>query len=124
VRGGQGYTLARDILESGRALAKMDAIIDMQGRRHTPPEAGVLQKAVNAPENGTVSAIDNLQIARIARLAGAPMDSGAGVDLLKKIGDPVEKGEALYMIHAHFDADFNFAQQAASASSGYSIRAR
>jgi thymidine phosphorylase len=121
VRGGQGYTLARDILESGRALAKMNAIIDMQGRRHAQPEAGVLQEAVTAPTDGTVSAIDNLQIARIARLAGAPMDSGAGVDLLKKIGDPVAKGEALYLIHAHFDADFNFARQAAAASSGYSI---
>ena len=33
VRGGQGYTLARDILESGRALEKMRAIIAAQGER-------------------------------------------------------------------------------------------
>ena len=32
VRGGQGYFIARDILDSGRALAKMEAIIDAQGR--------------------------------------------------------------------------------------------
>jgi thymidine phosphorylase len=33
VRGGDGWRIARDILESGRALAQMDAIIDAQGRR-------------------------------------------------------------------------------------------
>jgi thymidine phosphorylase len=121
VRGGQGYALARDILESGRALDKMNAIIDLQGRRHESPEIGALHKAVIAPHSGTVTAIDNLQIARIARLAGAPMDSGAGVDLLKKIGDRVEAEEPLYLIHAHFDADFNFAQDAAAASSGYAL---
>jgi thymidine phosphorylase len=50
----------------------MDAIIDMQGRRQTAPEIGTLREPVTAPRDGTVSAIDNLQIARIARLAGAP----------------------------------------------------
>jgi thymidine phosphorylase len=121
VRGGQGYTLARDILESGRALKKMEAIIEMQGRRQTAPEIGTLREPVTAPRDGTVSAIDNLQIARIARLAGAPMDSGAGVDLRKKIGDPVTAGEPLYMIHAHFGSDFNFAREAAARSSGYTL---
>jgi thymidine phosphorylase len=120
VRGGQGYTLARDILESGRALDKMNAIIDMQGRRH-PTEVGVLQETVCAPVNGRVDAIDNVQIARIARLAGAPMDSGAGVDLLKKIGDSVVTGEPLYRIHAHFDADFRFAREAANEKHGYTV---
>ena len=33
VRGGDGWRIARDILESGRALAQMEAIIDAQGRR-------------------------------------------------------------------------------------------
>jgi len=33
VRGGSGYAIARDILDSGRALARMHAIIDAQGRR-------------------------------------------------------------------------------------------
>jgi thymidine phosphorylase len=121
VRGGQGYTLARDILESGRALDKMNAIIDMQGRRRHPPEIGVLKESVTAVQSGRVESIDNLQIARIARLAGAPMDSGAGVDLLRKIGDPVAAGEPLYTIHAHFDADFRFAREAAAQSSGYTV---
>jgi thymidine phosphorylase len=33
VRGGQGYAIARDILESGRALEKMNALIKAQGSK-------------------------------------------------------------------------------------------
>lgn len=32
VRGGDGFAIARDILESGRALAKMDDIVRAQGQ--------------------------------------------------------------------------------------------
>ncbi len=42
VRGGDGFAIARDILDSGRALAKMDAIIRAQGVRpfdHNAPAA-------------------------------------------------------------------------------------
>ncbi len=119
VRGGYGYSIARDILESGRALAKMNAIIEAQGRQTQTFVPGGLTCEVAAPENGFVTDIDNLQIARIARLAGAPMDKGAGVDLLKKIGDRVERGEPLYRIHADFPADFRFACTLAEQNIGY-----
>ncbi|MEE4361636.1 MAG: thymidine phosphorylase family protein, partial [Pseudomonadales bacterium] len=67
VRGGQGYTLARDILESGRALDKMRAIIDAQGINPNPPSLGRLCRTVKASSSGVIAAIDNLQLARIAR---------------------------------------------------------
>ena len=121
VRGGQGYAIARDILDSGRALAKMQAIIRAQGIKPDTPEPGKLQKAVLAGASGTVTEIDNLQMARIARLAGAPMDPGAGVDLHRKLGEEVKQGDLLYTIHAAFDADFRFACEAAEMESGYRI---
>jgi thymidine phosphorylase len=121
VRGGQGYTLARDILESGRALDKLNAIIDAQGRNSVRPEPGRLQRTLDSPKAGRVAAIDNQQMARIARLAGAPMDKGAGVDLLVKVGDPVQKGEPLYAIHAEIEADFAFATETAEQDSGFRI---
>ena len=68
-----------------------------------------------------VTGIDNFQMARIARLAGAPMDKGAGVDLLKRVGDKVETGEPLYRIHAEFPADFQFARSLAAQELGFSI---
>jgi thymidine phosphorylase len=121
VRGGQGYILARDILESGRALEKMQAIIEAQGVSEASREPGRLRKTVDADRDAKVAAIDNRQMARIARLAGAPMDKGAGVDLYKKVGDSVERGEALYAIHAEFDADFAFAREAAAQNSGFTL---
>jgi thymidine phosphorylase len=76
---------------------------------------------VPAPADGMVLGIDNLQIARIARLAGAPLDKGAGVDLLRKQGEAVQQGESLYAIHAEFPADFRFARALAGRDSGYRI---
>ena len=57
----------------------------------------------------------------IARLAGSPMDQGAGVDLHKKVGDKVSVGEALYTVHAEIMADFNFAKAANEKNDGYQI---
>jgi thymidine phosphorylase len=121
VRGGQGYTLARDILESGRALEKMRAIIAAQGPSETPADTGHLSKVIKAERNGRVVAIDNLRMARLARLAGAPMDAGAGVDLFKKLGDTVKRGEPLYAIYADFNADFEFSLEAASQDKGFTL---
>ena len=121
VRGGGGYAIARDILDSGRALAKMEAIIDAQGRRAGPNHLGRLRHDVAAARGGAVTAIDNLQLAHIARLAGAPMDKGAGVDLHHKLGDTVQAGEPLYSIHAEFNADFQFARESAERDCGFTV---
>ncbi|MES2974814.1 MAG: thymidine phosphorylase family protein [Pseudomonadota bacterium] len=124
VRGGDGFAIARDILDSGRALARMNAIITAQGARgfdHAHPQLGPLTHEVTAQAGGVVTGIDNLQIARIARLAGAPKVKGAGVDLLRKLGDAVAPGEALYRIHAEFPSDLAFACGLSDRSAGYSI---
>ncbi|GAV19102.1 AMP phosphorylase [Mariprofundus micogutta] len=121
VRGGEGYAIARDILETGRAMARMQSIIASQGVNEKPPVLGELIMEVAAPEAGFVTEIDNLQMARIARMAGAPMDKGSGVDLLKKMGDKVEAGEILYRIHAEFPADFDFAVELSKKDIGFSI---
>jgi len=120
VRGGQGYAIARDILDSGRALQRMNDIIDVQGRR-TPNPLGTLSFDVKSKKGGVVTEIDNLLLARIARLAGAPMDKGAGVDLFKKLGDPVEAGDILYRVYAEFPPDLHFAQEQCAKGDGYCI---
>lgn len=122
VRGGYGYAIARDILDSGRALGKMNGIIESQGRQLLHPAPGPLTYEVTADQNGIVTGIDNFLLARLARMAGAPMDKGAGVDLFKKLGDAVEKGEPLYRVYAEFNADFNFARALTKErGNGYSI---
>ncbi len=124
IRGGDGFAIARDILDSGRALARMNAIIAAQGSQAFDPDhpaLGPLTFEVRAVAAGVVTGIDNLQIARIARLAGAPKVRGAGLDLLRKLGDPVKPGDSLYRVHAGFGADLAFARQASERASGYTI---
>ncbi len=126
VRGGDGFAIARDILDSGRALTKMNAIIDAQGRKPFDckhPPLGLLTFEVHAAKAGVVTDIDNLQLARIARLAGAPKVAGAGIDLFRKLGDAVAAGELLYRVHASFQSDLGFARQACAKSSGYTLGA-
>ena len=121
VRGGQGYLVARDILDSGRALDKFNRIVEAQGRNPLSPSIGRLRQDIVASAGGKVVAINNIQVARIARLAGAPMDQGAGIDLYKKLGDEVREAEPLYSIYSEFNADFEFARQAARLENGYQI---
>lgn len=121
VRGGYGYAIARDILDSGRALKKMEDIIQAQGARKQQQKPGHLTHEVRAEQDGVVTQIDNYLLAKLARLAGAPMDMGAGIDLLKKLGDEVSKGEPLYRIHAQYQSDFNFARNLSEQQSGYII---
>ena len=121
VRGGQGYAIARDILESGRANAKMNALIQAQGAKIVDLRPGSLCHEVIACCDGVITSIDNFQMAKIARLAGAPMMKKAGVDLLKKLGSPVKEGDILYRIYAEFPADFKFSQDLAGQNNGYTI---
>ena len=121
VRGGQGYAIAREILESGRALQKMDRIIKAQGEKTTRTPLGRLSFTVVAEAAGVVIAIDNFFLARLARLAGAPISSGAGVDLERKLGDRVAPGDVLYRVYAEFPSNHEFARDFVSRGHGYTL---
>jgi thymidine phosphorylase len=121
VRGGDGEALARDIVESGRALSKMESLIDRQGRRLEPPPLGRHHCEIVAPVAGIVEAIDNLRLARAARYAGAPQSAGAGLDLLARIGDTVAAGAPLYRLYADYPSEFDFARRWCESDSGYRI---
>jgi thymidine phosphorylase len=102
----------------------MTAIIEAQGSRgfdwRQPPLARLTHE-VAAATSGVVTAIDCERLSRIARLAGAPKAAGAGVDLLRKIGDPVASAEPLYRIHAETPSELQFAREVATRASGYTI---
>ncbi len=124
VRGGDGFAIARDILDSGRALASMNAIIKAQGAKvfnHNQPKLGALTFEVCADAQGVVTSIDNFHFARVARFAGAPKVQSAGVDLMKKLGDAVAVGDVLYRVHADFPSDLEFARQLTQKFSGFTI---
>ncbi len=121
LKGGSGYAKAEQLLNSGEALQTMEKIIEAQGKNEAMC-AGELTHDILAKEDGVISGIDCYRLARIARLAGAPMDKGAGIDLFKKIGDAVTKGDAIYRIHACFETDFAFTTKFANEGDGYTIR--
>lgn len=105
---GHGASHAFDLLTSGRAWRKFVAICEAQGGLRTPPES-VVQHVVTASASGTVADIDNRRLARLAKLAGAPGQPAAGLDLHVRIGTPVTAGEPIYTIHANAAGELDYA---------------
>jgi thymidine phosphorylase len=123
LRGGKGYERAKDLLESGAALRQMQKIMDAQGRSPCATDLGTLTYDVLADRTGSVEAIDCLRLNRLARTAGAPLDKGAGIRILKKLGGWVAQGEPLYRIYGQHASEFELAVAACRASSGYIVEA-
>lgn len=121
LEGGRGFARALEILSSGQALAAMERLIDAQGRNTHKLAPGQFHHDIRAPRAGTVRAIDCERMARIARQAGAPMDKGAGIDLMHKSGSPVHRGDVLYRIYAGSQAGLGYARELAEEFSGYEI---
>ena len=124
LRGGTGYVRARELLDSGAALKKMLGIIDAQGPSTCRSEIGKLTFDIPAAADGAVAEIDCLQLNRLARTAGAPIDKGAGIKLFHKIGDRVEKGQPLYRIFACGQSELDLAIMTAKRNSGYTVDGR
>ena len=112
---GTGTAKAREVLESGTALAKLIAICEAQGR-FTRPKLARHRVSVQALHSGRVSAFDNRRLGRIAKLAGAPAAACAGVDLHVHLGDSVEAGQPIYTIHAESVGELNYAREFAGSN--------
>jgi len=105
---GQGYVMAEQTLKNGKAWDKFYQICEVQGGFKQPPVAHY-QYIWSSPESGVVSGIDNRNLAKLAKLAGAPEDLAAGVTLEVKLGQSVEHGEPLLAIHAESPGALNYA---------------
>ncbi|MEM5766224.1 MAG: AMP phosphorylase [Candidatus Aenigmatarchaeota archaeon] len=99
-----GYKLALEILNSGKAEKKMREIIAAQGgnKKIRPEEIQIGQNKLDiiAEKSGIVLWLNNVGINEVARAAGSPKDKGAGLLLYKKLNDKVFKGEKLLTIFA------------------------
>ena len=105
---GSGSALAKEILDSGRAWRKFEAICRAQGGFREPPRAA-LTRTVHAGHAGECLAIDNRRIARVAKLAGAPNAVAAGVELHVRVGQRIEKDAPLYAVHADAPGELEYA---------------
>lgn len=114
---GNGLVLATDVLADGRAWRKFQEICEAQGGLREPPVAAH-QQPVQAPRSGSVIAIDNRHLARIAKLAGAPTAPCAGIDLHVRPGEFVERGQPLFTLHAATPGELAYALEYPSSQAG------
>lgn len=97
---GEGIGMAREILESGRALKKFEEIISAQGKRDIFLKNAKFCHDIKSSEAGKVKSIDNKQINYLARILGCPIDKSSGVYLYKHLGDSVLKGEKVLTLYS------------------------
>ena len=98
-----GKKKALELLSSGKAYKKMAEIIKAQQGRITQPEKikfGKFKLDVKSSRKGVIKGISNTIVSRIARVAGAPVNKGAGIYLCKDVGSSVKKGEELFTIYS------------------------
>ncbi|WP_457591674.1 AMP phosphorylase [Geoglobus sp.] len=99
-----GYEMARDIFMNGKTLEKFRQIVGAQGGdesiKSDDIQLGQERYVVESKFEGAVVDVINSRIVKIARLAGAPKDKGAGVYIHKKRGEVVKPGEPLITIYA------------------------
>lgn len=108
----EARSMAEDSLSSGAALSKFGQIVRAQGGNedalHNPALMGeaAIVKRVTADSVGVVSGIDTAGVGRAACALGAGrqrkedrIDPVVGVIVKKKIGDKVESGDTLAIIH-------------------------
>jgi pyrimidine-nucleoside phosphorylase len=108
----EGRELIREALEDGSALSKFQEIVEAEGG-----EPGVCddpdrlptareQVVIPAVQGGVIAAIDPMRVAMAALEVGAgrrvkedAVDPATGVVLLVEIGDEVEEGEPVAVLH-------------------------
>ena len=104
----RGAEEAKRILKSGEALAKFREIVAAQGGKPdlkaSDLKEGKYRMDVVSTVSGYVHSINNKDIVRVARAAGAPSDKGAGLMILKKKGQRVEAGDKLMEIYGDVES--------------------
>jgi len=115
---GEGIPEAKRILESGKAYQKFLAICEAQGGFSQPKKAN-FTRDILCYRAGKIAAIDNRTLARIAKLAGAPKASTAGIFFHAELEKKVDLGEPLLTIHAESQGELNYAFQYATSASPF-----
>jgi AMP phosphorylase len=112
----KGYAVAENLVTSGKALAKFREIIELQGGnprvKNSDIVPGSYTHTVTTKVSGSIFHIDNKTMAKIARIAGAPRDKGAGVLLHRCRGDRVEVGDKIFTVFAESETKLGFAVKA------------
>jgi thymidine phosphorylase len=104
---GKGHTEAKRILENGTAYTKFINICMAQGG-FTEPKFAAHKIEIKSEVAGTVTAIDNRKLAKIAKFAGAPNYPSAGIYFNAPIGTKVQKQQTLFTIYAESEGALQY----------------
>ena len=112
--GAAATSLLEQKLQSGEALDRFRAMIEAQGgdpRIVDNPEllpTAPLDEAIRAPSNGSISAVNAEAIGRACLGLGAgrktndaPINPAVGISSMRKVGEDVQRGDILAIVHAH-----------------------
>ncbi|MDR3074547.1 MAG: AMP phosphorylase [Candidatus Methanoplasma sp.] len=120
-----GGEKARELLDSGAAMKKFREIVAAQGGNRDIKSSDLVPGAyvteVISSKSGYVHAISNKDLVSIAKAAGSPSDKGAGIILMKKKGQRVEKGDVLFEIYGDNEAKVDRAKELAAKYKPYEI---
>ncbi len=120
-----GKQAAREILDSGKALAKMRQILQAQDGnpdlKSDEIQPGKFKAEFLSPHDGYVISMDNKKLVRIARAAGSPRDIGAGLVFIKKRGEKVDRGQPLFEIYADNKHKLDEAMNLANMTKPYQV---
>ncbi len=100
----KGLEEAKKILTSGQALKKFREILKAQkGNDQISSEKIKISPnklEICSPQGGKIKGINNYNLNAIAKILGAPADKSAGIYLLKKVNDSVDKKEPLAIFYS------------------------
>jgi thymidine phosphorylase len=107
---GKGFETAGNVLSSGDAYKKFIAICKAQGG-FIEPGFAKFRHDIRSAISGTITSIDNRKISRIAKLAGAPDHTKAGMRFFSPLGKIIKKGDVLYTIFTETAGELEYALQ-------------
>lgn len=95
----QGYKLAEETLNSGKAYKQFEKIMEAQGPAPFKVRSAKHTHNLKAGKSGTVKEIHIKKVSKTALMLGAPKDKSAGVYMKCRLGDKVSKGDTLMTLH-------------------------
>ena len=101
---GHGLLLAKEILDSGKALAKFNEIINAQGRKRNSLNLASHRRDILAGKSGKIIMINSKKINHLCRVLGCPVDKGSGIYLHKKVSNKVSKGEPIAILYSESES--------------------
>ncbi len=117
--------MAEDAISSGSGLEYLRKLVEAQGgdvsyvdHPEKLPQAP-LKVTVEAPRSGNVAEVNARTVGETAVILGAgrkkkgdAIDPAVGISVLVKVGDAIESGQPIFIIHARHEADVEEAKRA------------